>query len=363
MIQNLKNSIQFSSIIPIIASILLATSCKPPQLVEDELPSNISGAFIVLNEGLFQHNNSSLTWFHWHTQQNVSEMFEKKNAIGMGDTGNDLAIYGNKIYILMNNSHIVHVLDRKTGKLQTQISLAENGIGASPRNMTFHHGKVYVSAFNDFLYKIDTTTFGIEGKIQLGKNPDQMLLVENELWVSNSGGLVPEGDSTISVVDLLSFSEINRVTIGRNPGAMTTDGVYIYGVSRGNYVDIPSRLVKINKANKVVEKNEEIPLSSVRVFNNKLYASGYYFESNSSSVTEIDKVSFEALSENLINHLSIQTLYGFQQLEVLGQEIFAFLDAKQFIHQGKVIITDHTFQPIFEFSAGLNPTKIIFNAP
>jgi hypothetical protein len=343
--------------------LMALTSCKPPHLVEDEIPDNISGAFLVLNEGLFQHNNSSITWFHWHTQQNTSELFEKKNFIGMGDTGNDMKIYGENIFVLMNNSHVLHVLNRRSGKLIEQVHLVENGIGASPRNLAFHQGKVYISAFNGYLYKLDTIALVLENKIQLGTNPEQLLLVNDELWVSNSGGLTSAGDSTISVVDLNTFSETNRITIGRNPGSLAYLNGFVYAVARGDYVAIPSKLAKIHAENKTVLLNQEKNLSSVRVFREKLYATGYFFESSSSSLHELNPIDFSETSANLIADLSIQTLYGIERMEVFGQEIFAFLDARQFIHQGKVVITDGAFNHLFSFSVGLNPSKIIFNAP
>ena len=220
MLQQLNNAIKSSCTTQFLfLGVIFLTACKPPHLVEDEIPEDISSAFLVLNEGLFQHNNSSITWFHWHSHQNTSELFEKKNFIGMGDTGNDLGIYGEKIYVLMNNSHILHVLDRKTGKLIEQVHFAENGIGASPRRLAFHQGKVFVTAFNGYVYKLDTSSWHIEDKIQLGANPDHVLLHENQLWISNSGGLVSSGDSTVSLVDLNTFSEIDRITIGQNPGS------------------------------------------------------------------------------------------------------------------------------------------------
>jgi hypothetical protein len=343
--------------------VFIITACRPPKLSEDNIPDDITSAFLVLNEGLFQNNNSTITWFHWHTQQKSDDLFKQKNFFGMGDTGNDLGIYGEKIFILMNNSHILHVIHKRSGKLITQIQFNENGIGASPRYMAFHRGNVYVSAFNGYLYKIDTTGLTVQNKVLLGKNPDHILLVDDELWISNSGGLIPEGDSTLSIIDLNTFTEIDRITVGRNPGSLTYDGNFVYVVSRGDYVSIPSRLIKVHKNTKTLIKDEELALSSIHYFQGKLYKTGYYFESNSSVLHEIDPVSFENISPNLIAHLNIQTLYGFQQLDVFGQPVNVILDARQFVNQGKVVVCDPNFSPIFEFTAGLNPSKIVFNAP
>jgi hypothetical protein len=343
--------------------LFLFFACKPPKENQNKIPEIISSAFVVLNEGLFQNNNSSLTWFHWHSRQSSNDMFEQKNGYGLGDTGNDLGIYGEKIYVLMNNSHLLHILNRKNGKLLHQIPLIENGIGASPRTLAFHSGFIYVSAFNGFLYKIDTTNFNISDKIELGTNPDQTLLVYDELWISNSGGLSAQGDSTLSIVDLATFSEVQRVIVGRNPGSLTADGDFVYAVARGNYMNIPSRLVKISIANKTIQRNEVIPCSSVYFSNNKLFKIGYYFESSSSTLHEINPNDFTELTDNLIEQLGIQTLYNFSELDVFGQKIYVFLDARQFMHLGSATVTDANFNKLFDFKTGLNPTKIIFNAP
>lgn len=338
-------------------------ACKPPHKVENEIPDNITGSFLVLNEGLFQQNNSSLTYFNWITSQNADELFEKKNFVGMGDTGNDLANYGDKIFVLMNNSHVMHVLNKRTGKLIEQVHFQENGIGSSPRYMAFHQGFLYVSAFNGYLYKLDTNSVSVQDKIILGANPDFIVPVYNELWVANSGGLIPQGDSTVSVVDLNTFSEIDRIAVGTNPGSMAFDGNSVYVVSRGDFVSIPSRLIKFDAQTKSLQNSLTLDLSGVRYFDNRLFITTYDYANLSSSIREIDPITLETISDNLIAHLPIQTLYGFYKMEVFGQKVYAVLDAKQYVHQGKVFILDDNFNLLFSFSVGLNPSKIVFNAP
>jgi hypothetical protein len=349
-----------SAIISII--LVLLFSCKKPTLNQDEVPTTITNSFLVLNEGLFQHNNSTLTYFNWNTHQQHDNIFEAKNGWGMGDTGNDMGIYGEKLFIVMNNSHVVHVLNRHSGRLLEQIHLHENGIGASPRNLAFFQGKVYVSAFNGYLYKIDTTSLHVENKIQLGTNPDQMCVVQNELWVSNSGGLTTVGDSTVSIVELSSFTEIQKVVVGLNPGSLVYDDMgTVYAVSRGNYMGIPSKIVKLDASSKSVVMSENRAISSLRFWDGQLFAMGYHFETSSSSIHLINADDLSEQSANLIGHIPLQTLYGFEKLTVFGQEVLVLLDAKQYIHQGNVVVCDLNFNVLFEFKVGLNPCKVVFN--
>ena len=68
----------------------------------------------VLNEGNFQKNNSTLDFFRFSDGNYVSDAFGSMNPAvvqGIGDTGNDLALNEGKLWLVMNGSGYVHVLD------------------------------------------------------------------------------------------------------------------------------------------------------------------------------------------------------------------------------------------------------------
>lgn len=50
----------------------------------------------ILSEGLFNQNNSSLARYSFNQQKRTSNYFSANNQRGLGDTANDMAIYGNK---------------------------------------------------------------------------------------------------------------------------------------------------------------------------------------------------------------------------------------------------------------------------
>ena len=63
----------------------------------------------ILSEGLFNQNNSSLARYSFNQQKRTSNYFSANNQRGLGDTANDMAIYGNKIYIVVNVSILATV--------------------------------------------------------------------------------------------------------------------------------------------------------------------------------------------------------------------------------------------------------------
>ena len=58
----------------------------------------------ALCEGLFNQNNSSLMRFSFNNQRMVRNYFKTINHRGLGDTANDLAIYGSKRFQYDRNS-------------------------------------------------------------------------------------------------------------------------------------------------------------------------------------------------------------------------------------------------------------------
>ena len=69
----------------------------------------------ILSEGLFNQNNSSLARYSFNRQRCTNNYFSANNQRGLGDTANDIAIYGNKIYVVVNVSSTVEVIDFPTG--------------------------------------------------------------------------------------------------------------------------------------------------------------------------------------------------------------------------------------------------------
>ncbi len=109
----------------------------------------------VLCEGLFNQNNSSLARFSFGNQQMVRDYFKAVNRRGLGDTANDMAIYGSKIYVIVNISSTVEVIDFRTGSSLKQIQmLTENGSSRQPRYIAFHKEKAYVCSYDGTVARI-----------------------------------------------------------------------------------------------------------------------------------------------------------------------------------------------------------------
>ena len=223
-------------------SLSLFCSCKPPEPANGDDPEgearSTTSRLYVLCEGLYGMNNSTLYSREMQTGESKRDVFREKNARGLGDTGNDMGIYGSKLYIVMNGSNLIEVTDARTALSLKQIPLVDaQGIGRQPRYIAFSDGKAYVCNFDNTVCRIDTATLEVEAVTEVGRDPDGICVSGDYLFVSNSGGLdFPDCDNTISVVDLASFKEIKKIEVGRNPYTIEADAQgFVYVCTRGDY--------------------------------------------------------------------------------------------------------------------------------
>ena len=70
--------------------VLLLFSCKKDDLEEVVVSSSLSDGVVVLCEGLFQQNNSTLSWINNSDGSVSNTLFSTKVGRQLGDTGNDI---------------------------------------------------------------------------------------------------------------------------------------------------------------------------------------------------------------------------------------------------------------------------------
>ncbi|PKR81305.1 hypothetical protein CW751_04400 [Brumimicrobium salinarum] len=341
----------------IFIALLLFTSCKKDKNDDSKLGSSYKNGLLILNEGLFQHNNSSLSWLDLSNKEITNNVFLSINDRPIGDTGNDMIRYGSKIYICVTGSSTLEVIDKNTLKSIKQIPFNYNNQAQEPRRITAHNDKVFVSSFDGYVTAIDTTSLSVHKRIKVGRNPEGICANNNALFVANSGGLdFDNPDSTVFEIDLNTLEVVDTFWVGANPGDVIADAYQnIYVIKRGDYESDPSELVRINLDNRTVE-NLEIPATSMNIRNNKLYISYYNFSTNASSVSIFDCNNQSLISSNFINSQEISTLYGV--IPYKADELIC-LDAMNYTNSGYLRFFNSSGQLTNSINVGLNPNKII----
>jgi len=317
----------------------------------------------VLSEGLFNNNNSTLAKYNLETGTMSSDFFATVNHRGLGDTANDMGIYGSKLYVVVNVSGCVEVIDANTGNSLKQIKIVNNqNTSREPRAIAFSGKKAYVCNFDGTIVRIDTTSLEIDATLTCGNNPDGICVANGKLYVSNSGGLnFPVFDKTVSVIDLISFTEIKKITTGINPGDLKADSQgNVYLIARGNYSSVSSRLQKISKSNDAVISFDSIPCAGFAINNDTAYIYNYDWSTFSCSVVSFNCKTDKVINKNFISdNTNIISPYGID-VNPFNSDVY-ITDAKNYTTAGDVFCFDKKGKLKFKLNeTGINPNKVVF---
>jgi YVTN family beta-propeller protein len=310
----------------------------------------------VLSEGLFNANNSSLSYYNYENSELVDDQFSLQNGRGLGDTANDIAVYGSKMYIVVNVSSTIEVVDAKTAKSIKQVDLKDNGVGRQPRYIVFDKKKAYISSYDGTVAVMDTATLQIEKFIKVGRNPEQMAVSNGKLYVANSGGLdYPNYDNSVSVIDLASETEIKKIEVVINPRVVAADAYGdVYVISTGNYGNVKSSMAIISSNTNEVKKQSEFSGGSMAINGDQAYITA------SGGKIKVYNVKTETLEkENFIEDgTKISSVYGVTVDSITG-EVFV-TDAKNYVTKGEVTCFDSTGTKKYTIQTGINPNKVVF---
>lgn len=333
--------------------VFVVTACKKKTASTLLDTNDLKHGLLVLNEGLFNLNNASLSWVELESGKVTEDFFVHNVGRKLGDTGNEIQRYGGKIYVVVNVSSTIEVLDAFTGKSLKQIVMQENGKAKQPRNLVFYKAKVFVSCFDGYIDVIDTTSLQVEKRVKVGSNPEHMVVSDASLYVSNSGGLIPSLDSTLSVIDCEKLVELKKIVVGKNPGKIViqNDSTLFVHV-RGNYNSIPSVLKKITFGKSMQQEILPVQISGMEKMENQLLV--YTAE----SVLLYDMKLNTILSNSFISLHDVKTLYRIQYIDNASQ-LFVF-DANAYTNTGYIHCFSKDGKFIQKYHVGLNPNSLIY---
>lgn len=351
----MKISVLWALLLP-----LLAVSCHQPEPEPEPepIPDVSAKGMYILNEGLFLMNNSTLSYYNFETGEFTEDIFLDVNHRGLGDVGNDLQQYGAKLYIVVNNSNIVEVVDPATASSLKTINLS----GKQPRCLAFLDDKAYVSCFDGDVVRIDTATLEVDATVHTGPNPDGICVCNGKIYVSNSGGLnAPNYGNTVSVIDPSSFTVIKDITVEINPTRIKSwQNRYVYVVSNGNYSNVSYSFQKIDAQSDEMVKNYNLEVLNFDIYQNLAYVYTYDYSTMTSAwIKVLDLETDEVVKDQFISDgTPLQTPYGIK-VNPLNGDVY-ITDAGTFTTNGDVYCFDKNGKKKFSFEAGLNPSAMLF---
>jgi len=233
--------------------------------------------FYLLNEGNMGSNHASLDFFNHQEGTYALNIYESMNpgsTLGLGDVGNDLKIYGDKLYVVVNGSGKVEVLDKYTGIKLCQIAVD------NCRKLAFWKTKVLITSYNGFVGVVDTSRLQngagnvlLDNQIPVGREPEGLAVAGDHLFVANSGGYSPPiYDKTVSVIDLITAHVNKTLVLDVNLNDVQKDNNgHVIVSARGNYTDIPPSFYILDSATGDILKHVDIPVGNFTIQHDLMY--------------------------------------------------------------------------------------------
>jgi hypothetical protein len=194
-------------------------------VLDDDLSDSTGAGVYILNEGGFGQGNASLSFYDAVTGAVTESVFATANGRPLGDTANDILRSGDRLWIVVNNSQTMEIVDVATHASAGTVTF---DAGASPTTVAIDEaaGKAYVALrFGNALARIDTTSLVQEAVVEVGAMPQEVVLADGKAYVTNSGF---GAGTTVSVVDLATFTVSSIIEVGTNPTAVVArDGKVI----------------------------------------------------------------------------------------------------------------------------------------
>ena len=355
---------------------LLLTACRQDVMIVPMEKSDPGGktqkgdivGMYLLNEGNMGSNKSSLDYLDLsdstaHYYRNIYSERNPSTVVSLGDVGNDCQIYGSRLWLVINCSNKVEVAHADDAVRIGKVDIP------NCRYVSFKDGYAYVSSYVGSVYsgsssplgsvyKVDTLSLQKVDSCTVGYQPEEMAIIGNRLYVANSGGyqgMTGQGyESTVSVIDLASMQEVDKIEVAPNLHHLKADKYnQLWVTARGNYMDEESTIWWLESdANGGMKVGGHLdqPVSDLCIVGDSLY----FYGSQWSEVTMTNTVTYGII--NVKTHQVVSTsLSEAPEISKIRMPYgiivnpihrdFYLMDAKNYVSSGELLhfLPDGTF--------------------
>ncbi len=239
-----KNKILFVSI-----ALCLLFSCrkdKPENVSQPGILIGPNGVFIT-NEGNFQFGNAQVSYYDPSQTTATQDLFQPANNRPLGDICQSMCLLNGKIYLVINNSNKIEVVNENTFVSSSVIT----GFTSPRYFLPVSNSKAYVTDLNsNSISIVDLSNNIITGNIPCNGWTEELALVYGKAYVTN------KVSNKIYVINTSTDILTDSITIGYGSNSIVEDtNGKLWVLCGGNQsMAISASLHRINPATNIVEQ-------------------------------------------------------------------------------------------------------------
>ncbi len=217
--------------------LMALVACNSKKAGEPPISFLADGGLFVLNQGNFTYANASLSYYNPADQSTMPSVFHQVNGVPLGDVAQSLSVFEDKVYLVINNSGLIYIIDRHSGEFITKITGFE-----SPRQLlVLNSDKAYVSdLYANYISVLSLATNEITDKIQLGRSSEAMVLAAGKVFVAHwSEYNQTRENNMVMVIDPETDQLVDSIQVGKEPNSMVEDGGgKVWVLCSGGYLNL-----------------------------------------------------------------------------------------------------------------------------
>lgn len=323
--------------------IIAFAACKKKEDTKVET-ENFKGVFVI-NEGGFGKSNASIGLYK-PGSGDYFDAFKKANGRPLGDVIQSMTSIGDKYYIIVNNSNKIEVVNKADFKSVTTITISQ------PRYIiAVSSTKAYISQMGNTMSVLDLNSNSITKTITVHGPTESMTIMHDTLYVGKAFG------DKIYRISIATDALVDSLTVGSGvSNIVSTSADKIAFLCTGFPSVENGKIGFINKDSFKIERSMSMSAgfySGVMMLN----GSTLYYNMGDAKIYSIG-VSDLTLPSNATISIT-GSVYGFS-IDPSSGNVYV-TDAGDFTNPGKVLIYNSSGVFQKQFTAGIAPSKIIFN--
>lgn len=163
----------------------------------------------------------------------------------LGIIPNKIISAGGFLWCVNSGDNAVQKISPQTGSTITNILIESS---CNPWDACYDSGFLYVTGlFTNKVYKVNTQNNSVENSLAVGNSPEALCTYNGKLYVTNTGGYQNNyANSSVSVIDLDTFSVIKTIPVSANPQYIVEKDGRLHVSCTGNWTDVFGKVCIIN---------------------------------------------------------------------------------------------------------------------
>ena len=279
----------------------------------------------ILCEGNFGYSNASLWSIDPNDEQISGPIYRDLTDNLLGDVGQSMIYHDNKLYVVINNSHVIRVFN-----ISDDISFDKNIElpNASPRFLIINENYGYVSCWNlNAILKFDLNDFsGRQDTIPVPGKPEELLIIGDDLYVS----LILKQDWTsgdqVLKISLDDHSIERSFPVVPGPGSLVMHKGNLY-VSSTYYDESWNKYAGISRINFNSNTINSKDLgSTTELVGDLIIFQDHLYRINGTGIAEVQQDLTLQSSAQFIEQPNVYSALGFENMLFLGTTDFVAPD-------------------------------------